>query len=163
MSENFNQKKYEIKKNFCKEKKKFSCRGFCDCLIKKTRCGIFSVLNNSKLLIIVFLIGLLALALPFLNLPFMSFLNFKKYKIVEDKIHQGDVVSWLQSNKVEITVYKTNEIFINKLVTNVISREVVHNPVTTNLMILQSPKQEIDKLRPKGTFIDEWGRYIPIY
>lgn len=163
MSENFNQKKYEIKKNFCKEKKKFSCTNFYDCFLVKTKRGFSSVLNNSKLLIIIFLVGLLALALPFLNLPFMSFLHFKKYKIVEDKIQHADVVSWLQSNKVEITVYKTNEIFINKLVTNVISREVIQNPVTTNLMILQSPKQEIDKLRPKGAFIDEWGRYIPIY
>lgn len=163
MSENFNQKKYEIKKNFCKEKKKFSCRGFYDCIIKKTRYGVSSVFNNSKLLIIIFLVGLFALALPFLNLPFMSFLHLKKYKIVEDTIQHSDVVSWLQSNKVEITIYKTNEIFINKLVTNIISREVIQNPVTTNLMILQSPKQEIDKLRPKGAFIDEWGRYIPIY
>lgn len=163
MNEDFKIKKYEIKKNFCKEKKKFSCSGFYDCFLKKARCGASSVLNNSKLLIIVFLVGLLALALPFLNLPFMSFLHFKKYKIVEDKIQHGDVVSWLQSNKVEITIYKTNEIFINKLITNIISREVIQNPVTTNLMILQSPKQEIDKLKPKGAFIDEWGRYIPIY
>lgn len=143
MNEDFNKKKYEIKKNFCKEKKKFSCSGFYDCVFKKTHSGICLVLNNSKLLIIIFLIGLLALALPFLNLPFLSFLNFKKYKIVEDRVQQADVVSWLQSNRVEITIYKTNE--INKFVTNVVTKE------------------ENNKSKPRAVYIDEYGRYIPIY
>ena len=135
-------------KKFCKAKKRFGLADFFSCLLQKT-CGFFSfVLGNSKLLIILFLIGILALALPFLNLPFLPFLNFKKYKIVEDKIQNADVAAWLQSNKVEITIYKTNEVFIEKYVTNVISREV--------------SKEEVKTSKPKAVYIDEWKRYNPL-
>jgi hypothetical protein len=144
MNENLNFKKYQINKKFCKDKKRFNLADFFSCLLKKTY-GFFSfILGNAKLLIIIFLIGLFALALPFLNLPFLSFLNFKKYKIVEDKIQHADVVSWLQSNKVEITIYKTNEVFINRFATNIIIRE------------------EARPTRPKAVYIDEWKRYNPL-
>lgn len=143
MNKNFKIKKHEKNEIFCKDKKRFSLADFFACLLNKIK-NLFSIiLNSSKLLIIIFLIGFIALALPFLNLPFLSFLHFKKYKIVEDKIQHGDVVSWLQSNKVEIVIYKTNE--INKFVTNVVTKE------------------ENNKSKPRAVYIDEYGRYIPIY
>ena len=140
MNENLKFKKSEISKKFCKGKKRFSLADFFSCFLHKI-CNLFSfVLSNSKLLIIIFLIGLLALALPFLNLPFLSFLNFKKYKIVEDKIQNADVAAWLQSNKVEITIYKTNEVFIKNI----------------------TSKEETKTSKPKAVYIDEWKRYNPL-